>query len=245
MTALTEDTFFDGRIRVSQHRDGYRYSIDAVLLAHAALACPARTVLDLGTGCGIIPLILAFRNPRLHITAVEIQPELADLAARNIQANGYGDRITLWHQDLRALKRSAFPRPVDLVVSNPPYRRAASGRVNPHPQRAAARHEIYATLADVAAAAGRVLELSGRFLVIYPAVRLVDLITGMRDNRIEPKRLRMVHSVAEGEGRLVVVEGIRGGRPGMTVMPPLVIYRAGHRYTDAVARMFQADGGAF
>lgn len=245
MTETTEDTFFEGRIQVRQHRDGYRFSIDAVILAqHAAdggqsRPGKARHVLDLGTGCGIIPLILAFKRPLDRITGVEVQEELAGLARANIADNGMADRVAILHRDLKTLKPGDLEGPVDLVVSNPPYRKAGSGRMNLQGQRAAARHEIHAALPDVIGAAARMLEISGRFAAIFPAERLVALLTGMRAARIEPKYLRMVHSRMDTGAKLALVEGMKGGRPGLGVAPALVIYRADGSYTDEAAGMFR------
>lgn len=253
MRETTEDTFFGGRIRVRQHRDGYRFSIDAVILArHAAGEGPLpegggppirnprpRRVLDLGTGCGIIPLILAFQRPRDRITGVEVQEELARLARENVLANGMADRIEILHQDLKAVTLEAMDGAVDLVVSNPPYRAPGSGRLNRQNQRAVARHEILASLPDVVGAASRVLEISGRFAVIFPADRLASLLSEMRAARIEPKFLRMVHSRSDTRARLALAEGMKGGRPGLAVAPPLVLYRDGGGYTGEAERMFR------
>jgi len=253
VTAVTEDTFFEGQIRVRQHRDGYRFSIDAVILAqHAARRPPPpqagqrapaekpRHVLDLGTGCGIIPLILAFKRPADRITGVEIQADLAGLARENAAANGMADRIVIRHQDLRELRHGDLDHPVDLVVSNPPYRPAGSGRMNPHSQRAVARHEIKVALPDVVGAAGRMLEISGRLAVIFPAERLTALLAAMQASRIEPKFLRFVHSRSDTAARLALVEGIKGARPGLSVAAPLVLYRSSGGYTEAAAAMFRA-----
>lgn len=235
---ITEDTFLNGRLQVRQERGGYRFSIDAVLLAHQAVQYPGPVVLDLGTGCGIIPLILASRNPSFRIFGVEIQESLAALAAANVAANGMADRITIIRGDMKTLNRPETGGPVDMVVANPPYRRVASGRMNPDRQRAIARHEIKATVNDAVQTARRMLDISGRFLTVYPAERLTELLGRMTDGGIEPKRLRTVHSRRDTAARLVLVEGNKGGRPGMTVAPPLIIYRENGDYTGEVARMF-------
>ncbi len=238
MDDLTSDTFFDGNIQVRQHRRGYRFSIDAVLLAFHAGLRPVSRILDIGTGCGIIPLILACRLPEIRIFGVEIQPELATLAAANVRDNGFGERITILHQDMKSLKQAMTAGPVDLVVSNPPYRKVNSGRINPDSQKAVARHEIRASLADVTDTARRLLDVSGRFIVIYPAERTAELLSRMQDTGLEPKFLRPVCSAAGTDAKLVIAEGMRGGRPGMKLGPPLIIYRTDGTYTDEVNRMF-------
>ncbi|MBW2642213.1 MAG: methyltransferase [Deltaproteobacteria bacterium] len=136
MEFLTTDSLFNGSILVKQHGAGYRFSLDAVLLAQHARPSPDDTVLDLGTGCGIIPLILAYRHPKIIIYGVEVQKELADIATLNIAENGMEDRITIHCKDLKRLKQDMTCGPVDLVVTNPPYMKVASGRLNPNQQRA-------------------------------------------------------------------------------------------------------------
>lgn len=238
MSELTTDTFFNGQVSVRQNRNGYRFSIDAVILAWHAGLYPATAILDLGTGCGIIPLILAARKPNAGIWGVEVQESLAGIAETNAGENGFGDRIGILHKDMKDLKRSDIPSPVNLVVSNPPYRKARSGRVNPNRQRALARHEILAELSDVLDAAWRVLELSGKCLVIYPAERICDILTQMRRFRLEPKYLRMIHSRAGENAKLVMVEGVKGGRPGTKTGPPLIVYKDDGAYTDEIDRMY-------
>ena len=149
MTAVTEDTFFNGRLKVRQPRDGYRYSIDAVLLAGFFRCKEGQTVLDLGTGCGILPLTLASRHPGLRLLGVEIPAELAGIAQANVRINGLEERVHILHQDLKSLKGRHLSGRVHQVVCNPPYRRMNSGRVNPHDEKAGARHEIFARLVDL------------------------------------------------------------------------------------------------
>lgn len=240
---FTADTFFEGRIQVRQHRRGYRFSVDSVLLADYAAGCRAGSVLDLGTGCAIIPLILAYRNSNARIIGVEIQRELAEVARDNVIRNRLSDRIAILHRDFRNLKRSdsnlCGAAPVDLVVSNPPYRRVRSGRMNPDSQKAVARHEITADLKNVVEVARRILEISGRLVVIHLAERTTDLLVEMRTAGVEPKFLRMIHSRADEPAKRILVEGKKGGRPGLTVAPPLVIYQPDGVYTEEIDQMFR------
>jgi tRNA1Val (adenine37-N6)-methyltransferase len=238
LLARTEDPFFNGGIKVLQHREGYRFSIDAVLLAAFSAPGAKDRIVDLGTGCGILPLILGYRHPAVSITGIEVQPELAELAARNVEANGLKERITIIRGDMRSLSIQAVSGPVDLVISNPPYRKGRSGRVNPHPQRAVARHEILATIQDVAAAAARLIGIGGRFSVVYPAERITDILTNLRSAGIEPKYIQTVHAKDHDPARLVLVSGIKGGRPGAAVLEPLMIHQTNGTYTDRVQAMF-------
>ncbi|MFP4445221.1 MAG: tRNA1(Val) (adenine(37)-N6)-methyltransferase [Desulfosudaceae bacterium] len=236
---FTEDAFLNGAIRVRQSRDGYRFSIDAVILArHLAPAGPARIV-DLGTGCGIIPLLLAGRYPEVTITGVEIQPQLSRLAEENVRRNDLAGRVTIACQDLRSFAAAAPAGRADLVTANPPFREASSGRINPNRERALARHEIAVTINDVTAAAARLLRVAGEFAVVYPASRLIDLVAAMRTAGLEPKQLRLAHSRPEEAAKLAIIRGRKNGRPGLNVQPPLFIYQPDGTYTEEAARMFQ------
>ncbi|MEA3435180.1 MAG: tRNA1(Val) (adenine(37)-N6)-methyltransferase [Thermodesulfobacteriota bacterium] len=238
MKSKTPDTFLNGRIKVKQDRSGYRFSIDSILLACHAKPHPGDKVLDLGTGCGIIPLILAYREPNLNVFGIELQKDLADIAASNVIENQMDGSITIICKDIKELKNDMISGPVDLVVSNPPYRKAESGRINPDTQRAVARHEIKVSLNDITATVRRVLRTAGRFVTIYSAERITDLLTHLRSAGIEPKFLRMIHSGINTEAKLVLVEGIKGGRPGVKIGPPLIIYDEKGDYTQEVEEMF-------
>ena len=239
MNQFSPDTFFNGHISVKQDKQGYRFSIDAVLLADFSEIRPDRTVVDLGTGCGILPLILAYRNPEARFRGIEIQPALADIARENVIENGLEHRIEIVCADMKTVAAGSFPTPVDIVISNPPYRKADSGRINPNHQRAVARHEIKIKLEELLEVTRSVLRPFGKFFTIYPSDRTIDLISGMRANGIEPKRIRTVHSVQGGEARLVLVEGAKGGRPGLKLLSPLIIYKDRDNYTDEVEAMFR------
>ena len=243
MDDYTEDTFFNGRVTVKQPRAGYRYSIDAVILAGHVRPRPEDRIVDLGTGCGIIPLILGFRYPGITLSGVEIQAELADFARANVAANHLEQRVDILPVDMRTLKSSTFPAPVDVVVSNPPFYRMSSGRINPESQRAIARHELKVTLEDVLKAAERVLRTAGKFVCIYGSDRLVDLLAGMRTCHIEPKFMRLIHSKigTDADARLALVEGVKQGNSGLIAGPPLFIYREDGEYTDEIQRMFAPE----
>lgn len=238
MKSKTQNTFLNGRIKVKQERSGYRFSIDSILLACQAGPRPGDKVLDLGTGCGIIPLILAYREPNLNIFGIEVQKELADIAVSNVEENHMSDIITILCKDMKELKNDMISGPVDLIISNPPYRKTESGRINPDMQRAVARHEIKISLDDITATVRRVLRTAGRFVTIYSAERITDLLTHLRSAGIEPKFLRTIHSSIKTEAKLVIIEGIKGGRPGVKIGTPLLIYDEKGAYTQEVEEMF-------
>jgi tRNA1Val (adenine37-N6)-methyltransferase len=238
MKSSTLDTFFDGQLRIRQDSSGYRFSIDAVLLAYHANPRAGERLLDLGSGCGIISLILAYRHPGVDIYGVEIQAELANLALENVSDNHMQDRITILCQDMRKLKPEMINGLFDLIVCNPPYRKSNSGRINPDRQRAVARHEIQVTLCDVLEAAGRMLRPAGRFIIIYTAERVTELLHKMRLARIEPKYLRAIHSQLDSAAKLILIEGIKGARTGTRIAPPLIVYDKEGEYSAEVQQMF-------
>ncbi len=243
MEAVTADSFFNGRIRVFQPRNGYRFSLDALLLASHVCPGPRETILDLGTGVGIIPLILAHRYPKNRIFGIELQPELARLAVRNVEENELTDRISIRLGDMKSMDAAWTGGAVDWVVCNPPYRLPLSGRTNPNRQKAVARHEIKVNLAEVVGTACRMLQVSGKFATIYPAERLADLVAAMRSAGIEPKHLRTIHSRRETAAKLLLITGKKGGRPGMRIAPALIIYASDCTsnepdYTPEVKAMF-------
>jgi tRNA1Val (adenine37-N6)-methyltransferase len=234
----TLDTLFGGRLKILQKKQGYRFSIDALLLAHFAEPGPEDRVIDLGTGCGIVPLILLFRKKTKGITGVEIQPSLADLARRNAALNRSSSRFQVWEDDLRKLDQRVKRESFDLVLTNPPYRKIGSGRVNPHSEKAVARHEIKATLEDVLRAAHYLLKDKGRLATIYPASRAADLMRALNQYRLEPKRIQFVHSHEKDEARLVLVEALKEGHAQVKILPPFFLYDSARNYTLAAQELF-------
>lgn len=236
---LTADRFFNGCISIKQSPGGYRFSIDAVILGNLAAVRAGDRVLDLGCGCGVIPLILRYRHPGIgRVFGVEIQAELAGIARLNASENHMDNQIHILHQDMKAVVPEDTGGTMDAVVCNPPHFARHSGRINPDSQRAVARHEIAVTLADATAAAARMLAPAGRFTVIYPCERLVDLISAMRTAGIEPKRLRMIHPRPGIEAKRVLAVGIKGKYPGMKIDPPLFIRNDPDHYSPELQTMF-------
>jgi len=234
---MTTETPFLGGLRICQKRKGYRFSIDAVVLAHHVSLKAAGVAVDLGTGCGVIPLILASRFPLVQLYGIEIQKELAELALKNVRLNHMEGRITILHADMKDLRSYLRAGVADVVLSNPPYRKLCSGRLNPDPEKAVAKHEVKASIADVLAAAEKLLKVSGRVFVIYPADRATDLLTQMRASRLEPKRLRFIHSKEKSAAELVLAEGLKLGKPGLKVAAPLFVHNKDGSYTDEMSAM--------
>ncbi|MBW1723354.1 MAG: methyltransferase [Deltaproteobacteria bacterium] len=215
----TVDAFLDGRLRLIQSRNGYRFSIDAVLLAGFVTSKPGEVIVDLGTGCGVIPLMLLLTRSISYAVGVEIQPDLADQARRNALLNGYGERMAVVLGDARHVP--IRPLSADIVLCNPPYRKRDSGRISTDRERAIARHEIKLSLDDILEAARMLLRPRGRFAMVYPAFRLVDMLVRMRAFGLEPKRIQVVYPEPETDSKLVLVEAVPGGGVGVRILPPL------------------------
>ena len=239
-TAETVDAILVGRLRIIQRKRGYRFSLDALLIAHFTDLRNGDDLIDLGTGSGIIALILAQRFRCGRVLGIEIQDELVAIAKRNVVLNGLAGQIQIRRGDVRRPEFLCEPQSFSAAVFNPPYRRLRSGRMNPDPEKAIARHEIAGTAADFLAAAVYALRPEGRVYAIYPATRMVQLLARMRDFRIEPKRLRLVHSRPGGSGAFVLVEGVKGGREGLKVLPPLFIHEEAGGYTPEMTEIFRA-----
>ena len=239
------DTLFEGRLLCLQHKQGYRFSIDAVLLAHFVKFRPGSKVLDLGGGCGVISLILAFRNPDISLSVFEFQPGLVELIHRNIDLNdkksgGFRERIHVIEGDMRKMKEFIPAGGFDWVVCNPPYRSIGSGRLNPGSEQAVARHEIETDLSDVLTAISFAVRTRGRAAVIYPASRSVSLINGMRSHFLEPKRLQMVYSYPGSDAKLVLIETVKGGKEDLVIAPPFYVYsESGGEYSPAMREYYE------
>ena len=236
----TLETPLNKKLRIIQGRNGYRYSIDAILLAHFCRLHEGNHVIDLGTGNAIIPILLATRGFTERIIGVEIQADLVDAARRNVLINGLTERIDIIHCNVRKLRDYLDRASFDVAISNPPYRSIRSGRINPHPQKAFARHEILGSLKDMARAASFLLRPRGRFHVVYPASRMVDMIVTLREFSFEPKRIQLVHSNVGEDARLVLAEAVKDGRGELKVMEPLFVYDPEGRYTPEMERIYSA-----
>jgi tRNA1Val (adenine37-N6)-methyltransferase len=210
-------------LRVVQPRHGYRFSLDPLLLCTFAAAGEGDRIIDLGTGCGVMPLVLARTAAQTQIVGVEQQEGLATLAARNVELNGLADRITIVAGDIRELRRRFPVSSFDLVVANPPYRRRGTGRVSPKAGRDDARHESTAGLADFLAAAKYLVHPGGRICFVYHPLRLPELFAEAARLKLAPLRLRMVHGSAAAEARIFLVEMAKGRRGELRVLPPLFV----------------------
>lgn len=235
----TRDALFGGKLTVFQASGGYRFSLDAVILAGLTRVRPLDRVVDLGTGCGVALLLMAFRGQGSQLTGVEIQPGLAALARENVIANGFDEKIRIVEADFRDLGGCLPAASTDLVVSNPPYRRACSGRVNPDPEKAMARHELAGSVVDVLAAASYLLPARGRLCLVYPAARLDHLMCEARRRGFRPKELTVIFSNPTDRGRLVHLHCVKGGGEELRINPPFFIYRGAGVLTEAMQALYE------
>ncbi|MCC6997381.1 MAG: methyltransferase [Deltaproteobacteria bacterium] len=234
----TFDSVLRGAIRLSQPAQGYRVNVDSLLLCDFVGAAPLGRVLDLGTGSGVIALVLAQRDPEARVDAIELQEPMAALAARNVAMNNLAGRVLVHRADLRALRASGLALAAyDLVVSNPPYQALATGPAPPLAEKALATHEVECTLADVVRAAAEHVVPGGRVCLVYPAERAGELIAALEGARLRVTRLRVVYGRAGEPARRVLVEAERNGRAQLVIAPPLWLYDEAGAKTAEHARI--------
>lgn len=233
-------------IKLYQHKDGYRFSVDALLLYAFVNMKHVNHAVDLGTGSGIIGLLIAKKYPKSTVLLVELQESLYRLAKKNISLNGLEERVSLLNADIRDLRSTLGPHMCDLVVSNPPFRKPATGRLSTGEEKAIARHELKIQLPELAASASYLLKGKGRFFMIFHPDRLLEVLDVLRLHNLEPKRLRFVHNDAGSVSKIFMLEAVKDGRPGLKLDRPLFLYEQGGIddkgnggvYTEEVRRMY-------
>jgi tRNA1Val (adenine37-N6)-methyltransferase len=232
MADFTIDSIWNSTVQIRQSKRGYRFALDAVLLAHFLKLEAHENALEIGTGNGIIPVLLSQLKPFARITAIEVQPQLAELAKSNIEINGLRN-VEIVEADVRQL--SLPPHSFDLIFSNPPYRKAGSGKLNPSSEKAIARHELKMQLSDLFECAGKYLQDNGRMSVILPVFREKDFLSLATTHGLASLEHQYVHSFAhEPPAFFLATVGAQGG---LTTHPPLVIYESPAVYTTAMQRL--------
>lgn len=227
-----------GGLRILQRPDGFRFGTDAVLLADFAGVKKGEHVADMGTGTGVLSLLLSARAQDTTFDAFEIQPDVADMAARSVAINGLEARIRVHNADCRNAAKVIGHECCQLVVTNPPYTRGGAGLVSPEATRAISRSDSDCALEEWIAACGRVLKNGGRLCCVFPAPRFLELCDAMRAARIEPKRVRFIVARENAAPKLVLTEGLKGGRPGLHVQPMLVTHDAQGNFTPEMRRIY-------
>ena len=228
-----------GGLKFFQPTQGYRFSVDAVLLADFIGVKTEERLIDLGAGCGIIPLLVSVLTPAREIVGLDIQERLVKLARKNVAHNQLEDRIHIVHGDLRQVTQLFHAGEFDVVCSNPPYRKIGTGRINPDDEQALARHEISCQLSDLLAACKYLVKPGGKVFLVYLPERLSELLGQMSAYKLEPKKIRCVHSSETTTASLVLVEAYRDASPGMEILPPLFLYNQENEYTDEAKRILR------
>lgn len=229
------------------HRNGFQiiqngklfcFGMDAVLLSGFAKVKEQGTALDLGTGTGIIPILLAAKTQGHHFTGLEISPTSADMAARSVLLNDLQEKVEIVRGDIKEAGELFAPASFDTVTSNPPYMIGQHGLVNPDLEKAAARHEILCTLEDVVRAAAKLVRPGGSFFLVHRPFRLAEIICTMVKYGLEPKRMQLVYPYVDREPNMVLIEAVRGGKPRMTVENPLIVYREPGVYMPEITEIY-------
>ena len=228
-------------LKLIQKKDGFCFGVDAVLLSHFAQVTAGSRVIDLGTGTGIIAVLLAAKKKPREVTGLEIQADMAEMAKRSIKMNDLGGRINIISGDIREAVKLFGASSFDAVVSNPPYMGKGGGLLNPADMKAISRHELLCTLEDVVSTAAKLLRPGGKFSMVHRPQRLADIIFSMRTNGIEPKLLRMVHPSPGKKPNLLLISGTRDGNPELRVLEPLYIYDEDGNYTSEIDEIYNRD----
>lgn len=225
-------------LKIIQKKDGFCFGVDAVLLANFADIKKEACVIDLGTGTGIIPILIAGKTDAGTVTGLEIQHEIAEMAGRSVSLNGLESKIRIVCGDIKGSIELFGPSSFDAVVTNPPYMNQGGGLLNPSDTKAISRHEIKCTLEDVIKSAGKLLVPGGQFAMVHRPDRLVDIVYLMRNYGIEPKYIRFVHPSPYKRPNLLLIKGMRGGKPQLKMMDPLYVYDENGKYSDEIDRIY-------
>ena len=229
-------------IKLYQNSNGYRFSADALLLASFVNVKHAKDIIDLGAGSGVIGLLLAKKYAAARVLLLELQETLYRLAETNTRMNGLEARVSAVMSDIRDIPGKLQPMTFDLAVSNPPFRKATSGRISIGQEKAVARHELRIKLPDLAESASYLLKARGRFFMIYHPERIIEVIDALRAQRLEPKRIRFVHNDIDTGSKIVLIEAVKEGRAGIKIERPLFMYNKDGSYSEEVRDMYECGG---
>lgn len=229
------------------HRKGYQiiqnpekfcFGIDAVLLSDFVHVKTGAKVLDLGTGTGIIPILVEAKTNAGHITALEIQEESVDMAKRSVALNRLEDKISVVHGDIKEASQLWKGASFDVITTNPPYMTENHGLVNPDLPKAIARHEVLCTLEDIVRESSKLLKMNGKFFMVHRPYRMVEIITTLTKYKMEPKRIRLVHPYVDKEPNMILIEAVKGGGSRVKVEPPLIVYQDINVYTNEIYKIY-------
>ena len=214
------------------------FGMDAVLLSTFAAAAPGQRVLDMGTGNGVIPILMEAKNLGAHFTGLEIQDKSFDLARRNVQLNNLESHVDMVQGDIKEASKIFGEASFNVITTNPPYMNENHGIVNPESAKAIARHELLCSLEDIVREASRCLKVKGHFFMVHRPQRLIPIINTMTKYHLEPKRMQMVHPYADKDANMVLIEAVKCGRSQLQTEPPLIVYNKDGSYTEQLLKMY-------
>ena len=223
---------------IIQNPDKFCFGMDAVLLSGFTQVKPGENVLDLGTGTGIIPILLEAKTEGKHFSALEIQKESVDMARRSVCHNGLCDKIEIIQGDIKEAGKLFDSASFDVITCNPPYMIGNHGLKNPDAPKAIARHEVLCTLEDVISQTAKLLRPGGRFYMVHRPFRLVEIMLELTKYKLEPKRMQLVYPYADKEPNMVLIEAVRGGKARLKVEKPLIVYKEQGKYTEEIYDLY-------
>ena len=227
--------------KIIQNPEKFCFGMDAVLLSSFAFIKEGETVLDMGTGTGVIPILLEAKTEGKHFTGLEIQTESAKMAERSVALNSLEEKIDIVEGDIKEATKIFGKNIFNVVTVNPPYMNDLHGIKNPDMPKAIARHEVLCTLDDVVREASGVLKQNGRLYMVHRPHRLVEIIQAMKTYKLEPKRIRFVHPYEDKEANMVLIEALKGGKSMVKIEKPLIVYKDVNVYTDELLEMYGND----
>lgn len=229
-------------LKILQKKDGFCFGMDSVLIANfAKISRKNAIVADLGTGTGIISILVAGKQNPEKVYAVEIQEELVDMAKRSVKYNDLENKIDIINADIVGISRGNFNKKFDYVISNPPYKKLNTGLINDNQKKLISRHEVKCTLKDVVNEASKLLKDKGVFYMVHRPDRLCDIFNAMRENKVEPKEIQLVQSHLEDEANLVLIKGVKCGNPSLKVLKPLIVYNENNEYTEELLKFYDNE----
>lgn len=229
-------------LKILQKKDGFCFGMDSVLIANfAKISRKNAIVSDLGTGTGIISILVAGKQNPKKIYAIEIQDELVNMAKRSVEYNNLEDKIEVINADIVGISKGEFNKKFDYVISNPPYKKMNTGLINDNQKKLISRHEIKCTLRDVVYEASKLLKDNGVFYLVHRPDRLCDIFNVMREYKIEPKEIQLVYSHVNEEANLVLIKGVKCGKPFLKVLKPLIVYNEKNEYTKELLEFYDCE----
>lgn len=229
-------------LKILQKKDGFCFGMDSVLIANfVKISRKSAIVADLGTGTGIISILVVGKQNPKKVYAVEIQEELVDMAKRSVKYNDLEDKIDVINADIVGISRGKFNKRFDYVISNPPYKKLNTGLINDNQKKLISRHEVKCTLEDLVYEASKLLKDNGVFYMVHRPDRLCDIFNVMRENKVEPKEIQLVYSHLEDEANLVLIKGVKSGKPSLKVLKPLIVYNENNEYTEELLKFYDNE----